>query len=298
MMNAHKSSNSIHSESKALPVHHFGFTLIEMMVAVAIVTMLMVAISSATTVYMQTATESFDEIERAQISRALFRNLSRDIRSVTFVLKEVSDDEDEEAAESETLDADSAMASYTDGLFGTSTDLVLYVSRPDPDVEYVSAESLQGGSSRSSDAMIIRYFLSQSGGGGLSGMLAEEAMETINVSDSIAGLGLMTGDLVGLSNAINVGDIETQLEASKLVAPEVANLEFSYFNGIEELPEWDSNVENAMPAAVIVTLTLRTIRAESDDRDPEQTPGMLGTTEHRMVIPIPVAEPFVQETAI
>lgn len=273
-----------------------GFTLIEMMVAVSIVTMLMVAISSATTVYMQTATDSFEEIERSQVARAILRNLSRDIRSVTFVLKEVSDDEDEQ--DTETVDSDTAMASYTDGLFGTATDLVLYVSRPDPDTNYVDAQSMTTGSDRSGDAMVIRYLLAQSGGGGLSGLLAAEAMDTINVPDNIAGLGVMKGDMVGLSNAINTGDVETQLDAAQLLAPEVSNIQFSYFNGVEELAEWDSNVQNSMPSAIIIEMTLRTIRPEWDERTAENTPGMLGETTHRFVVPIPVAEPFIQETAI
>lgn len=275
-----------------------GFTLIEMMVAVAIISMLMVAISSATNVYMQTATDSFEEIERSQIARALLRNLSRDIRSVTFVLKEVSDEEDEESLDTEEVDSDSAMASYTDGLFGTENDLVLYVSRPDADATYVDAQSLTGGADRSSDAMIIRYLLAESGGGGLAGMLADESMQTTNVPDNVAGLGVMRGDMVGLSNAINVGDVETQMEAAQLLAPEVADIRFVYFNGIEELSEWDSNVENAMPTAIIIEMTLRTIRPEWDEREQENTPGMLGDTIHRMVVPIPVSEPFVQETVI
>lgn len=276
-----------------------GFTLIEMMVSIIIISMLMVAMSSATNVYMQTATDSFEEIERSQIARALLRNMSRDIRSATFVLKEVSDDEeDEDSLDTEEVDPDTAMASYTDGLFGTEKDLVLYVSRPDADAIYVDAQALQGGTDRSSDAMIIRYLLAESSGGGLAGMLADEALETTNVTDNIAGLGVMTGDMVGLSNAISVGDLETQLEAAQLLAPEVSDIRFSYFNGIEELPTWDSNVENSMPTAVIIEMTLRTIRPEWDERDPENTPGMLGPTVHRIVVPIPVSEPFVQETAI
>ena len=276
-----------------------GFTLIEMMVSVIIISMLMVAISSATDVYMQTATDSFEEIERSQIARVLFRNMSRDIRSATFVLKEISDDEDEEdSLDTEEVNPDTAMASYTDGLFGTERDLVLYVSRPDPDATYVDAQLLQGGTDRSSDAMIIRYLLAESGGAGLAGMLADEVTLNSNVTGNATGLGIMTGDLVGLSNAISVGDLETQIEASQLLAPEVADIRFSYFNGIEELPTWDSNVENSMPTAVIIEMTLRTIRPEWDDRNPENTPGMLGPTVHRIVVPIPVSEPFVQETAI
>ncbi|MEP3478907.1 MAG: prepilin-type N-terminal cleavage/methylation domain-containing protein [Fuerstiella sp.] len=276
-----------------------GFTLIEMMVSVIIISMLMVAISSATDVYMQTATESFEEIERSQIARALLRNMSRDIRSATFVLKEVSDEEDdEESLDTEEVDPDTAMASYTDGLFGTEKDLVLYVSRPDADAIYVDAQLLQGGTDRSSDAMIIRYLLAESGGAGLAGMLADEAVANRNITDNAAGLGIMTGDMVGLSNAISMGDLETQMQASRLLAPEVADIRFSYFNGIEELPTWDSNLENSMPTAVIIEMTLRTIRPEWDERNPENTPGLLGPTVHRIVVPIPVSEPFVTETAI
>ncbi len=294
--------NLTNSQPKQKTRHPFrsGFTLIEMMVVVAIIAMLMLAMSSATNIYLQTATDSFEEIERSQIARALLRDLSRDIRSATFVVKEITDDtdSDEDSLDTEEIDPDTAAASYTDGLFGTEKDLVLYISRPDTNSTYVNAQELQSGTDRSGDAMIIRYLLAETSGAGLAGMLAAEAGDTANTSDNVAGLGVMTGDLIGLSNAIRLDDFDTQLEASRLLAPEVVDLRFSYFNGFEELPEWDSNVENAMPAAVIVELTLRTIRPEWDERTPEDTPGLLGNTVHRLVISIPVSDPFVQETAI
>ena len=103
-----------------------GFTLLEVLLAVGLTTLLMAALYTAMSVYWTTATESYDEIERAQIARAVLRQMARDIQSCTFVEDELSTSGEEED-EMDDVDADTAMATYTNGLFGTDTDLVLYI---------------------------------------------------------------------------------------------------------------------------------------------------------------------------
>ena len=278
-----------------------GFTIIEVMVAVGLTSLLMAAMYTAMSVYWSTAVESYDEIERSQIARALLREMARDIQSCTFVEAQVmasSSDDDSGSGDSEVVDVDTAMASYTNGLFGTDRDLVLYVSRPDPNQNYVSAQDLASPAERSSDGMIIRYFLAEQGGGGLSGMMADEALTNSRSSSNVAGLARMRGDLIGLSTAISRGDVDMQMDASDMLAEEVVDINFLYFDGVEEVEEWDSTVQNAMPLAIVIELTLRTIQAESDTRNPEDTPGMLSDTKHRLVVPVPVAEPYVGEDSI
>ncbi len=271
-----------------------GFTLLEVLLAVGLTTLLMAALYTAMSVYWTTATESYDEIERAQIARAVLRQMARDIQSCTFVEEELSTSEEEEN-ETDDVDPDTAMASYTNGLFGSDTDLVLYISRPDRDQEYISAQELMLPSDRSSDALVVRYLMAQEGGSSLGG---EFAASNATFAGPSEGLARMQGDLIGLSTAINQGDMNLQLAATELLAPEVAALSFKYFDGVDYLTEWDSTAQNAMPLAIIIELTLTVIQDENDDRNLAETVGALQDTIHRLVVPIPVSTPYVGETAL
>ncbi len=272
-----------------------GFTLLEVLLAVGLTTLLMAALYTAMSVYWTTATESYDEIERAQIARAVLRQMARDIQSCTFVEDELSTS-GEEDDETDDVDADTAMASYTNGLFGNDTDLVLYISRPHRDQAYISAQELMLPSDRSSDAMVVRYLMAQEGGGSLGGEFA--ASNATLVSGPSTGLARMQGDLIGLSTAINQGDMDMQLAATELLAPEVAALRFEYFDGVDYLTEWDSTAQNAMPQAIVIELTLTVVQGENDDRNLAETVGALQDTVHRLVVPIPVSTPYVGDTAI
>ena len=280
-----------------------AFTLLEVLLAITLTSLLMAAIYTAMSVYWTTASESFDEIERTQIARALLRDMARDIQSVTFAEQEMTESEQDSDsdADDELPDADTALASYTNGLFGTNDDLVLYVSRPDPNQSYISAQELVAPSDRSSDAMIVRYLLAVDGGNGLSGEMAGQSTVEVG-SSAVKGLARMSGDLSGLSTAINLGDLEMQLAATSMLAPEVELIEFRYFDGVEEQTEWDSTVQNAMPLSVIIEMTLRTLpnpnQSVTDKRTQEQMPGYQPPTRHRLVVPIPVSKPYVGETAI
>jgi len=271
-----------------------GFTIIEVLLAVGLTSLLMAALYSAMNIYWTMATDSYDEIERGQIARALLREMARDIQSVTFVEQETMESE-EESDDGESVDAETAMSSYTNGLFGTASDLVLYISRPDRNNVYVSTQELSSPQDRSSDALIVRYFVAEEGAGGLSGQMANDDTGLSNSSSPVVGLARMQGDLMGLSLAISMGDIETQELASGILAREVAAISFQYWDGADLVEEWDSTSQNAMPLAIVIELTLRTVLSDSDSRIPEETPGMLGTTQHRLVVPIPVSTPYVGE---
>ena len=273
-----------------------GFTIIEVLVAVGLTSLLMAAMYSAMNIYWTSATDSYEEIERGQIARAILREMARDIQSATFVEQDTSESDDDGDSD-EAVDADTAMASYTNGLFGSSSDLVLYISRPDRTNSYVAAQEVTSPADRSSDAMIGRYLLAEKGAGGLSGELASDSIQG-NSSETIVGLGRMQGDLSGLSLAISNGDVDMQKQASQLLAKEVSGITFEYWDGVELQTEWDSTVQNAMPIAIVVNLTLRTLTDPQDARTPENIPGWMPESVHRLVVPILVAPPYVGETSI
>ena len=279
-------------------IHRSGFTLIEVMLSVGLTTLLMAGLYTAMNIYWMASVESYDEVNRAQVARALMRDLSRDIRSCTFVEQEMSDEEDEDYEVSSSGSAtDDALGTYTNGLFGTDKDLVLYISRPSGSGTYINAQTLIDPLDRSSDAMIIRYLLAEDGGSGLSSQIASDP-DYQEIEENVKGLARMSGDQVGLSTAIASGDVEMQLLASELIAQEVMDISFEYYNGVEYLTEWDSTVLNAMPNAIRVTLTIRTIPDEGDQPLEEGEPGYLAPSTHILVVPMSTARPYIEETAI
>lgn len=286
-----------------------AFTLLELLLAVGLTSILMVSLFSALSISFDLQLDSHEEITRQQIARSLLRQMTRDIQSVVFVKKTLMDEEEEEEKKSETavldgnsygesaVDPETVMTAYTNGLVGNATDLQLFVSRPDRNLSYVIAQDLKSGTERTSDLLIIRYLIADQGAGGLASAIADrEAPES---QSGPVGLVRMSGDLFGLSAAVETDEEYPQLAASKLQAKEVSGIQFRYFDGINWQEQWDSTALNELPKAVEIVLTLRDEETggaafASDDVDPYAMP----ETTHRMVVPIPVAEPFVSETAL
>ena len=323
-----------------------AYTMLELMIAVGLTSLLMIALFAALQQYFSLQLDSNEEITRQQIARSLLRQMTRDIQSVVFVKKLANDETSgtstsvserssstsssggssgssvsgtsggtasgstsigSSSSSSGTLDGNSygqssidpetVMTTYTNGLVGTATDLQLFVSRPEKSLAYVASQDLTSTSQRTSDLMIIRYLMAQSGGGGLASAIAEK--ETIGTESGPVGIAKLEGDLFGLSTAVETSEESPQLAASKLLAKEVSGLQFRYYDGIGWQESWDSNALNEMPKAIEITLTLRNQEDAGEAFSDDATdPYALPETTHRMVVPIPVAEPFVTESAL
>lgn len=327
------------------PSQRSGFTLLELLIAVGLTSLLMISLFSALQIYFDLQMDSHEEITRQQVARSLLRQMTRDVQSVVFVKKAVTDNEAESSGSSSSgirasstssgstsgvsggfgsstgssnttggsssssgsldgnsygetsIDPETVLTTYTNGLVGSATDLQLFVSRPDRRLSYVTAQELTSTSDRTSDLMIVRYFMADSGGGGLSAKVAER--ESLGNDYGAIGLAKMQGDLYGLSTAVETSEEMPQLNASVLLAKEVSRLTFRYYDGLNWQEVWDSNALNEMPRAVEITLTLRN-REEAGEAffEEQDDPYAVPETTHRMVVPIPVAEPFVTESAL
>jgi type II secretory pathway pseudopilin PulG len=323
-----------------------AYTMLELMIAVGLTSLLMIALFAALQQYFSLQLDSNEEITRQQIARSLLRQMTRDIQSVVFVKKLANDETSgtstsvsegsgstssssggsgssgsgisggtgssstsigSSSSSSGTLDGNSygqssidpetVMTTYTNGLMGTATDLQLFVSRPEKSLAYVASQDLTSTSQRTSDLMIIRYLMAQSGGGGLASAIADK--ESIGTKSGPVGIAKLEGDLYGLSTAVETSEESPQLAASKLLAKEVSGLQFRYYDGLGWQESWDSNALNEMPKAIEITLTLRNQEDAGEAfSDNVIDPYALPETTHRMVVPIPVAEPFVTESAL
>ena len=342
-----------------------GFTLLELLIAIGLTSILMVALFSAMDIYFRLQLDSHEEITRLQISRTLLRQMTRDVQSVVFVKKQTVDDETDSsdsgagssggagttggssastggtgstggttggasttggsntigesntsgganasgsssgtgqtggtASTTQTTDSDTtaAMLTYTSGLVGSENDLLLYVSRPDSKLSYVDAQSLTSTDERTGDLMIVRYFVADTSAGGLSGSIAKRLAGT---KTGPLGLVRITGDLFGMSSAVQSGKEEEFTSVDSIDAAEVSHLEFRYYDGTDWQETWDSTIQNGLPVAIEIIMTLRNPDSEGDRFSAETPdPYALGETQHRMVVALPLAEPFVTETAL
>ena len=73
MMRHHHHQSSCHPRS--------GFTLLELILAVGLTSLLMAAVYGAMSTYWNLAMESHEVIERSQIARSLLQQLARDIQA-------------------------------------------------------------------------------------------------------------------------------------------------------------------------------------------------------------------------
>jgi len=311
-----------------------GFTLLELLIAIGLTSILMVALFSAMDIYFKLQLDSHEEITRLQISRTLLRQMTRDVQSIVFVKKQTVGDEADTvepatgttgaptkeqnapAASSATggfngststsvtattaptpaSDTTAAMLTYTNGLVGSANELLLYISRPDSNLAYVDAQSLTTTDERTGDLMIIRYLVADTSAGGLSGLIGKRLAGT---KTGAIGLVRITGDLFGMSSAVQSGKSEEFTAVDSIDAIEVSQLAFQYYDGAEWQETWDSTTQNSLPVAIEIIMTLRNPVAE-DNQLSMKTPDpyALGETQHRMIVALPLAEPFVAETAL
>lgn len=144
--------------------------------------------------------------------------------------------------------------------------------------------------------MIVRYLVADTAAGGLSGSIAKKLAGT---KTGPLGLVRITGDLFGMSSAVQSGKEEEFTSVDAVEAKEVSTIEFRYFDGVDWQETWDSTVQNALPSAIEIVMTLRNPDLDDDQFFSEKPdPYALGETTHRMVVALPVAEPFIGETAL
>ena len=86
-----------------------------------------------------------------------------------------------------------------------------------------------------------------------------------------------------------------------MIAPEVASIEFQYYDGTEWLTEWDSDEMGCLPTAVRITLLLAE-RAETDttSRASNATLPTLATASpdqiYSLMVRLPTAKPATTTT--
>ncbi len=283
-----------------------GFTLIEVMVAIGTALVLLTAVYAAIDMHWRYENAGQLEMKRGQVARAVFARLSTDIRSVQFVAPDLETAELEDSEDAEDLESTSSSElSLIDslGVIGTATRLTLHVSKPVPPRKFSVSDD--GDSVLfESEQRSVTWFLADFSGGELEGMAAGRfsddpaiiAAGLLNNQVDGAPLGLARADVDRLAGTIDdPSDSEGLMaESAEFLAPEVESLIFRYFDGVDWVDEWDSELQGAIPAAIEITLGF--VPPDPDDPLQAAAADAIPST-YRFVVALPVAEAGISEEA-
>lgn len=283
--------------------NRFGFTLLELLLALGLTVVLVTVLYRAMEHHWRFSVAGQVEVERAQIARAVFNQMSADIRSVVFQelkIAESTDTEDdstdaEESAADTTTDTvaleymepSEAFGSSSIGLFGDAETLVLHIRRrydhrqtPDNRSAIMFPEG---------DMKAVSYFMAFGDENDLQDFASYPDTDIVP-EDGINGLARMSGDLFMVQVAGSNGESGQTASRTDLMAPEINYLSIDYHDGFEWMTEWDSDVEGRLPNAIGITIGFR---------EPQYPEGSFirqsassSTDTYRQVIPIVSSNPF------
>jgi len=278
---------------RARPTSRRGFTLLETIVAVSLTLVLTGVVYLALDQYRQYSTAGQAEIRRLQLIRAVTARLERDLRGVLYrpetappaASDPLSDPSADPSANSFTISGplDQASAAST-GLFGTADTLMIHVSRPTLELS-APLDDQDFFAPQTSDLQTVAWFVAGQNGGGLAGQV------------SGTGLARLAGDRFALSLADDQANLGSLAAATEVLAPEIAEIRFRYFDGQLWRDDWDSVALAGLPFAVEITLTLapellpagNNAAVTADTSAPGMSPADAPLHTFRTVVHLPVA---------
>ncbi|QDT63628.1 type II secretion system protein GspJ [Calycomorphotria hydatis] len=283
-----------------------AFTLVEVILALALSVVLMAAILSALELTRRLVSTGREEIERAQISRAVFQKISRDLRSVTFRVDSIAAEEEatstdatdeestaEEEPEEEAtviggLTAETSLLMASGGLVGDSSALVMQICRP-PRLDFrTNGTAMQ--SSRVSELQSVSYFIAAPNAGGLAGAVGD--------AFGAVGLSRLSGDRLAIQQADEEGNLGLLADSSELLAPEITAVYFRYFDGSAWVETWDTSVTRQLPSAVEVTFVYEEVDGDAGITNTSSTLTVDADNTWRGVISLPLAGAYAAEAAL
>ncbi len=299
-----------HTGSDILPPRR-GFSLLEVILALALSVVIVSAIGYSVHLYMLTLTRQQSDIERKQVARSIIMMIHNDLRGaiqykpqdysglenlyeslVPDVLamamggeeEETEEEETEKATDEDESIAEEDMSTSRPTMIGNSGAIVIDVSRLPRVDEYNPLIALASNQPQlPSDVKAVNYFFSD--------QPSEQADDIIDSQGEQGGLYRRQIDRAVAAYLGDTGLAESPDEYTQLIAPEVAGISFRYWSGEGWESQWDSDEYGGFPLAIEVTLQMDPFRATN--------PSLANNEDemdyYRTVIHLPVAEPPPEE---
>jgi len=254
---------------------------------------------------------SRSRVETSQVARGVLNLISGDLRAARYYTPSQnsigtedisSGNESDNEPDSESSSEDNAeteeSAELVLGIFGTAKQLRIDRSAAWRWERVVrNDEETADGANSDEMPQTIRYFLNE-GDTALVDAFAAEGIPSEDSLLSYAGLSreqLSTAAWISQLETDDTEPSEATTEGAQLLAPEVLDIEFAYFDGEEMLDEWDSAEQGGLPDAVEITLMLAnepsTDLSKRPPDDPEELlPQLADATEYKLFVRLPKIE--------
>ncbi|MHB8902572.1 MAG: PulJ/GspJ family protein [Thermoguttaceae bacterium] len=282
-----------------------GFTLVEVLLSLGLAALVMMALATAIDVHLRCLEIGRTHVEEAQLARALLLRIEDDLRNAAVINPvdstkipaasttpnaeaETPPDPLAEAATEDTAsttETESAEDEYVLGVYGETDWMQVDVVRA-PRLDQYDYETLPSGSEalpdRVSGIKTVYYGL---GPDTSLGPTAEDYRGGLMRREIDRALTLWADETGSLSSA------DQEMEP---IAPEVANLEFLYYDGSQWVDSWDSTEMGGLPLAVHISLEIMprkefTRLTAGQDRSPNETQPTYNSI-YSLTVALPVAE--------
>lgn len=264
-----------------------GFTLLEVILALALGAILLAMLGTAMQVYLRATGVGRAQIQSAQLARALLSRIADDLRS------SIQYEKFDGTGAAKAL-AKSASASLPEGVSAEDADKALAEAGASSDSKTsdpAAAETEAEDPVRPGVYGAIDYVQVDTGAAAQRPdsprAAAATGLRTVTYFLETGGLYRRDTDRAAAlwDPQQSAGGVQADDE---LLAEEVTALEFYYFDGAEWLSEWDSTTSEGLPLAVEIVLTL----TETPDPAKPVKPGDIPTeTIYRQVVRLPAAKP-------
>lgn len=298
-----------------------GFTLLELVLTLAMSVVLMVLIGGAVQFYGRDMNLRDMDVRQTQLAAALIQMIENDLRSCVFgeptdmqplemLLASISDseivdsEEDLSAAGIESDDVgfagDSSGADLltsttvlqSPGMIGDSTSIQIDLSRLPRLEEYQVLFDATIGNLEDipSDLKTVAYYVQAAGTiagvqdqlGGVTNQATSGTASTLPSGGSVAG-GLVRRalDRSGTVYATQTSGLTALSQSGDLLAPEVTAITFEYFDGTNWLTYWNSDEFGQLPFAVRVRISMNDVSSVEEN----------AVRQFSHVVQIPLARP-------
>ena len=265
-----------------------GFTLLEVLLAISLTAMVLVAVSMAIDFHLRVLGSGRADVEEAQLARAILQRIAADLRSAvplpaadasgfaavtTSSVSAGTSDSGTSSGNSKIADRESSDTSLvpqtTPGLYGAAEWLQVDISRLPRLDQLVPGNNGATITDRTSEIKTVAYYVIQPQSDGTGGGLVCRELDRA-VTSWAAKQG-------------NIADLERDVTP---FAPEVAAIQFRYFDGTEMADYWDMEERQGLPMAVEIVLQLRKTKSEK-----------VSPILYRLVVHLIVATPTTIQTS-
>ncbi|MGB7347048.1 MAG: prepilin-type N-terminal cleavage/methylation domain-containing protein [Pirellulaceae bacterium] len=269
-----------------------GFSLLEVMLTLAMAVVLMGLVGWAFQFYTRDMNGAHLEIQQTQLASAIMQMIEDDLRATlhpepvdmsaletvlsaqgggnaaaedpALAAAGISEPEmTEPAVEAPDLTSGTAILA-TPGLIGNQFQIQIDVSRLPRLEEYGLMMDQDSANIEDvpSDIKTVTYFV-QAPGAGVTDPLDAIGNETAVQSEVTGGLVRRVLDRAVTTYAAETGNLSQLAQTGQILAPEVISIEFQYYDGITWQLEWSSDELVELPLAIRIDLSMTSTMAES-----------------------------------